>query len=192
MSLKYIFAIFALTILLSSNTMAFCKLIKSLQPLSIEGDRMKFEKTNFTFILPQNWKHNWNRNKTELIITPPNTSPPAEFVKMTVRNLTNTEEEINIKDLIVKQSKEIIKISPIPIKLKPLVGPEFMRIGNLTAGRYIAEADPFGNGILIYEGYIAGVKDELNKKVLFVYSAYTQKKSKMMRNGLDMILKNIK
>ena len=81
-------------------------------------------------------------------------------------------------------------MSPFPIALTTILGPEEIKLDNLQAGRYIAEANPFG--VLLYEGYLGGVKDEENSKLLFLYSAYIKKKSDAIRPGLDMIIKSAK
>jgi hypothetical protein len=154
------------------------------------GDTIQFFNTVFSFVIPKEWKHDWISNKTELVVTPPNLSPPAEFVKITVRSLAADEKNMIIEDLLLKQAKNIISISPIPIKLKPVIGPTEITLENFKAGKYVAEANPFG--ILKYEGFIGGVKDEENNKILFLSGAYTKKKSTTIRSGLDLILNSIK
>ena len=154
------------------------------------GDTIQFFNTAFSLVIPKGWKHDWINNKTELVINPPNLSPPAEFVKITVKNLAADERNMKITDLLLKQAKNIISISPIPIKLKSVIGPTDISLENFIAGKYVAEANPFG--ILIYEGYIGGVKDEENNKILFLSGAYTKKKYTTIRSGLDLILHSIK
>jgi hypothetical protein len=165
------------------------KKVKISQAQPVEGERIKLENSKLSFVIPKDWKHDWNANTNEMIILPPKISPPMEFVKMTERALEEDEKNLNINDILLKEKESILKMSPIPIVLTTVLGPEEIKLENLKAGRYVANANPFG--VLLYEGYMGAVKDEENNKVLYLYAAYMKNKSDAIRPGLDMIMKSI-
>ncbi len=73
----------------------------------VEGERIQLENSNFSFVIPKDWKHEWDSDSKEMIISPPILTPPMEIVRMTERTLDEDEKNLNINDLLVKQKESM-------------------------------------------------------------------------------------
>ena len=54
----------------------------------VEGERIQLENSKISFVIPKDWKHDWDSENKEMIISPPISTPPIEFVKITEKSLS--------------------------------------------------------------------------------------------------------
>jgi hypothetical protein len=153
---------------------------------TLPGEKITVEGLNVSMIIPTNWTHRWDANKVDYIISPPDLNPSIESIRLYTKNITAQD---TIKELLSKELGNIMKMSPIPLRTTPVIGPEEFTINKNRAGRYIARANALG--VLNYEGYMGVVLDEETKMAYHLTGAYLDIKSKKYRPGLDTILSSI-